>query len=109
MTKENSELKCEVIRQRQPTTTVNHVNEAGDMKQLVRPVSMYETREGPKNEIKRNTQVRSLLCTTVHTYQVQKLMQLKYNSKFNSINRSGCLRLTGGLQLTIIRRSHSSH
>lgn len=53
-----------MIRQRQPTSIVNHVNEAGDMKQLVRPVSMYETREGPKNEVKRNTQVRNSLCTT---------------------------------------------
>ncbi|XP_050437119.1 ARF GTPase-activating protein GIT2 isoform X2 [Adelges cooleyi] len=79
VTKENSELKCEVIRQRQPTTTVNHVNEAGDMKQLVRPVSMYETREGPKNEIKRNTQAGFSLPLSEevirHTDHVTKCIQ----------------------------------
>jgi len=47
MTKENAELKCEMIRQKQPTC-INKGNEYSDIKPHTRPVSMYETREGIK-------------------------------------------------------------
>lgn len=56
MTKENAELKCEMLRQKQPKI-INNENECGDIKQPIRPVSMYETREGIKCE-PRNLQVR---------------------------------------------------
>lgn len=47
ITKENAELKCEMLRQKQPIM-LNNENEYGDIKLQVRPVSMYETREGIK-------------------------------------------------------------
>lgn len=56
MTKENAELKCEMLRQKQATMTINE-NECNDIKQPIRPVSMYETREGIKCGT-RNLQVR---------------------------------------------------
>jgi len=47
VTKENAELKCEMIRQKQPTM-INNENNCGDIKPHIRPVSMYETRVGIK-------------------------------------------------------------
>lgn len=57
MTKENIELKSEILRQKQPTITNNEID-CGDVKQSIRPVSMYETREGIKCDIIQNVQVR---------------------------------------------------
>lgn len=50
MSKENAELKCEMVRQNQPTVVNNGNNEYGDTKPT-RPVSMYETREGIKCDV----------------------------------------------------------
>lgn len=61
VTKENSNLKCEILRQRQPIVT--NINEPSDMKQQIRPVSMYETREISKSDIKRNTHVNTIFLT----------------------------------------------
>lgn len=58
MTKENTELKCEVLRQKQPVI-INSENESGDVKQPIRPVSMFETREGLKCDSIRNIPVRN--------------------------------------------------
>lgn len=52
-----------MLRQKQPTIT-NHENESGDVKQPIRPVSMYETREGIKFETTRNIQVSKLQTIT---------------------------------------------
>jgi hypothetical protein len=56
VSKENAELKCEMLRQKQPLVISNE-NESGDVKQHIRPVSMYETREGMKCDTIRNIQV----------------------------------------------------
>lgn len=61
MTKENAELKSEMLRQKQPIM-LNNENECGDIKLQVRPVSMYETREGIKCDTIRK--VRKLHNTT---------------------------------------------
>ncbi|XP_060850866.1 ARF GTPase-activating protein GIT2 isoform X1 [Rhopalosiphum padi] len=77
VTKENLELKCEMLRQKQPTLAINE-NECGDVKQPIRPVSMYETREGIKCDMNRSTQTGSLpLYEDVvrHTAQVTKGIQ----------------------------------
>jgi len=60
ITKENVELKCEMLRQKQPALVINE-NECGDAKQPIRPVSMYETREGIKCDMIRSIQVRNYL------------------------------------------------
>lgn len=57
MTKENADLKCEMLRQKQPMA-INNENECGDKKIMIRPVSMFETREGLKCDIIQNVQVR---------------------------------------------------
>lgn len=57
MTKENAELKCEMLRLKQPTI-LNNENECSDLKQPIRPVSMYETRERIKCDTINNVQVR---------------------------------------------------
>lgn len=59
MTKENADLKCEMLRQKQPIIS-SVENDCGDFKQPVRPVSMYETREGLKSNVPRNIQVNKL-------------------------------------------------
>ncbi|XP_050533134.1 ARF GTPase-activating protein GIT2 [Daktulosphaira vitifoliae] len=77
VTKENSSLKCEMLRQRQPILT--NINESSDVKQQTRPVSMYETRKIPKSDVKRNTQG----CSSVplseevirHTDHITKCIQ----------------------------------
>jgi len=46
-----------MLRQKQPTVVINE-NECGDFKQPIRPVSMYETREGIKCDMNRSIQVR---------------------------------------------------
>ncbi|KAL4091738.1 hypothetical protein QTP88_026384 [Uroleucon formosanum] len=58
ITKENVELKCEMLRQKQPALVINE-NECGDVKQPIRPVSMYETREGIKCDMIRSIQVNN--------------------------------------------------
>lgn len=45
-----------MLRQKQPLVISNE-NESGDVKQHIRPVSMYETREGIKCDTIRNIQV----------------------------------------------------
>jgi len=47
-----------MLRQKQPALVINE-NECGDIKQPLRPVSMYETREGIKCDINRSAQVRN--------------------------------------------------
>lgn len=47
-----------MLRQKQPALVINE-NECGDIKQSLRPVSMYETREGIKYDINRSVQVRN--------------------------------------------------
>lgn len=45
-----------MLRQKQPIMS-SFENDCGDVKQPVRPVSMYETREGLKCNVTRNIQV----------------------------------------------------
>ncbi|VVC45781.1 Hypothetical protein CINCED_3A007521 [Cinara cedri] len=77
VTKENAELKCEMLRQKQPKI-INNENECGDIKQPIRPVSMYETREGIKCE-SRNLQAGINLPLSEdivrHTNHVTKCIQ----------------------------------
>lgn len=47
-----------MLRQKQPLV-INNENESGDVKQHIRPVSMYETREGIKCDAIRSIQVKS--------------------------------------------------
>lgn len=56
VTIENAELKSEMLRQKQPTI-VSNKNECAGVKQPVRPVSMYETREGIKCDTIQNVVV----------------------------------------------------
>lgn len=48
-----------MLRQKKPT--INNKNECGDVKQPIRPVSMFETREGIKSDIIQNAQVKKNL------------------------------------------------
>jgi len=48
-------------------------NEYGDVKQPIRPVSMYETREGIKCDMIRSIQVRNYLIQPLLRYNVIKL------------------------------------
>lgn len=64
MTKENAELKCEMLRLKRPTLN-NIENECGDVKQPIRPVSMFETREGIKSDIIQNVPVRNILLINI--------------------------------------------
>lgn len=56
VTKENAELKNEMLRQKQPQM-IDSENEC-DVKQHSRPMSMYETRERIKCDMIRNIKVR---------------------------------------------------
>lgn len=73
MTKENIELKSEILRQKQPTITNNEID-CGNVKQSIRPVSMYETREGIKCDMIQNVQVRKkyILAYLLHNVFLQK-------------------------------------
>lgn len=64
MTIENAELKSEMLRQKQPAI-VNNENECGGVKQPIRPVSMYETREGIKCDTIQNVQVSLEIYNTI--------------------------------------------
>lgn len=57
MTKENAELKCEMLRQKQPTV-LHSENEYSDVKQPIRTMSMYETRERMNCSMIQNIEVR---------------------------------------------------
>lgn len=57
VTKENAELKCEMLRQKQPTV-MNSENEYSDVKQPIRTISMYETRERMKCSLIQSIKVR---------------------------------------------------
>lgn len=47
-----------MLRQKQPAVVINE-NECGDVKPPIRPVSMYETREGIKCDMNQSIQVRN--------------------------------------------------
>lgn len=50
-------MKCEILRQKQPIV-INSENEHNDVKQPIRTISMYETREKVKFSMIQDIKVR---------------------------------------------------